>query len=244
MTDDYNDQVSSIKAHFEKLFAHPPAELSSTIRASPLGACSEALATSLLSAAQANPISIDTLVQPLVRELSATEDLRFTDEDAGYTNIQFNTVFRIDLADILSDSLHEIQPKPKQTDILPSNTVLSSALFSASAIRNNLLSSTAIYAFVEKGLQFPGTTTETERQEVMAIGTCLLLLVAGRVLLDKWMADEDRLETVIEALEGLKKKAVIQYPTAVSLLERTVVAAGDGFVTIIPAADAWKLLFP
>jgi hypothetical protein len=159
------------------------------------------------------------LVQPLVRDLSATEDLCFTDQDAGYADIPFNTVFRIDLADILSNSLHETLPNPKQTDISHDNTVLSSALFAASAVRNNLLTSTAIYAFVEQGLQFPRATINTERKEVVAIGACLLLLVAGQVLLDKWMADEDRLEKVIKALKVLKEKAVVQYPPAIDLLE-------------------------
>jgi hypothetical protein len=220
MSNDYNDQVSSLTAHFETLFAHPPAELSSIIRASPLGACSEALAAALLSSAQANPLSIDNLVQPLVRDLSATEDLFFTDQEAGYADTPFNTVFRIDLADILSNSLHETLPNdPKQTDISHDNTVLFSALFAASAVRNNLLTSTAIYAFVEQGLQFPRATINTERKEIVAIGACLLLLVAGQVLLDKWMADEDRLEKVIKALKVLKEKAVVQYPPAMDLLE-------------------------
>jgi len=219
MFDDYNDQVSSLTGHFETLLAHPPAELSLIIRESPLCACSEALAAAVLSSAQANPLSIDNLVQPLARDLSATEDLCFTDQDAGYTDTPFNTVFRIDLADILGNSLHETLPKPKQTDISHDNTVLSSALFTASAIRNNLLTSTAIYAFVEQGLQFPGATINKERKEVMAIGACLLLLIAGQVLLDKWMADKDQLKKVIKALKVLKEKAVVQYPPAMDLLE-------------------------
>ena len=221
MSDDYSDQVSSLTAHFETLFVPPPAELLPIIRESPLGACSQALAAALLSSAQANPLSIDNSVQSLVRDLSATEDLCFTDQDAGYADNPVNTVFRIDLADILSDSLHETLPNPKQTDISHDNTVLSSALFAASPIRNSLLTSTAIYAFVEQGLQFPRATINKEGKEVVAIGACLLLLVAGQVPLHnyKWMADEDRLEKVIKALKVLKEEAVVQYSPAMDLLE-------------------------
>ena len=218
MSDNYNDQVSSLKAHFETLFAHPPVELSSIIRESPLGPCSEALALAVLSSAQANPFSIDNLVQSLVRDLSATEDLRFTDQDAGYINTPFNIVFQEELADMLSDSLLT-WANSKQTDILHDNTFLSSALFAASAIRNNLVTSSAIDEVVRQGLQFPGATINKEREEVMAIGACLLLLVAGHVLLDKWVAEEDRLEKVIKALEVFKEKAVVQRPSAMDLLE-------------------------
>ena len=218
MFNDYNDQVSSLTAQFKRLFAHPPAEVSSIIRESPLGACSEALALAVLSSAQANPFSIDNLVQSLVRDLSATEDLRFTDQDAGYIDTPFNTVFREELADILSDSL-QTWPNLKQTDILHNDTLLSSALFAASAIRNNLVTSSAICTFVEQGLQFPGATINKEREEVVAIGACLLLLVAGQVLLAKLMAEEDRLEKVIKALETLKEKAVVQHPPAIDLLK-------------------------
>jgi len=246
MSDDYDSQVSSLTAHFTSLFAYPPAEVSSTIKASPLlGACSEALAVSLLSSAQANPTSIDALVQPLVRELATTEDLRFTDEEAGYIDTPFNTIFQTDLAEHLSNALHETQlHKPKQTDVIPRNTVLSSALLAGSALRNGLLSSKAIYAFAGQGLQLSGATIEEERKEVVAIGACLLLLVAGDVLLDKWMSESDRLEKVVKALESLKERKITEYPTAVSLLEKTIVAAKNGFTTVTPTADAWKLLFP
>ncbi|KAF8910633.1 hypothetical protein CPB84DRAFT_1743464 [Gymnopilus junonius] len=246
MSDDYDSQVSSLTAQLTSLFTHPPAEVSSIIKASPiLSACSEALAVSLLSSVQSNPASIDALVQPLVRDLATTEDVRFTDEDAGYIDTPFNTVFQIDLAENLSNALHETQlHKPKQTSIIPQNTVLSSAIFAGSALRNGLLSSNAIYAFVGQGLQLPEATIEQERKEVVAIGACLLLLVAGNTLLDKWMSESDRLEKVVKALESLKERGVIGHPTGVTLLERTIDAAKDGFATTVTATDAWKLVFP
>ncbi len=129
--DKYNNQVSSLQDQFEELFSHPPAELqvSSIIRDSPLGACSEALASTLLSSTMANPLSIDTSVLSIVASLATTKDLIFTDKEAGWINTPFNDVFAMDLRDYLSTTLHKLHlHKIKQTVVLPKNTVLSSAL--------------------------------------------------------------------------------------------------------------------
>ncbi|KAF8902286.1 hypothetical protein CPB84DRAFT_1776391 [Gymnopilus junonius] len=216
MSDDYNVQVVTLRAKFKKILAHPPTDILSTIRTSHLGACSEALAASFLSSAQANPLSIDTLVQ---RAINHAIQRRISN----------------DLNDYLVNALHETQLHiPKHKEISPTNTVLSSALFAGSIVRNRMFKSATICDFAEQGLQLPGATIEKKRQEVVAIGVCLMLLVA----------EKDGLEKVVLALEALKAKKIIKYPTGVELLERTIAIAKDKFAIITSAADAWRLLFP
>ena len=90
-------------------------------------------------------------------------------------------------------------------------------------MRNKLLGSSLINAFVDRGLQLPRATTSIgvkNRREVVAIGVCLVLLVAGHVLVSEWnVYDVEMLEKVVKALHLMKEKQVIKYPTGVDLLE-------------------------
>lgn len=50
-----------------------------------------------------------------------------------------------------------------------------------------LLGTALVSAFVDKGLQLPGVINGVKNsREVMAIGVCLVLPVAGGVLVDEW----------------------------------------------------------
>ncbi len=140
----------------------------------------------------------------------------------GWINTPFNDVFAIDLGDYLTTTLHELHLyKAKQTVVSPKNTVLSSALLVGSVVRNRLLGPNLVNGFVNQGLQLPSDIpVEKQRREVVSIGACLVLLVAGSVLLDKWREYEPGwLEKVVEALEVLKQKQVVKYPTGLDLLE-------------------------
>jgi len=88
-------------------------------------------------------------------------------------------------------------------------------------VRNKLLGTGLINAFIDKGLELPGAITGVKnRREVMAIGVCLVLLVAGSVLVSEWRVyDVELLEKVVKALQLLKEKKQIKYPTGVDLLE-------------------------
>jgi hypothetical protein len=221
MSDDYEAQLAS---RFENLFRNPPSELSaqilSTIKSNPGVASAEALASSLFSVVKENPKRSEALILPIVHILPATADIVINEEGFGYNNYPFGDVFVIHLSELLSDALHETQLHvPKQTVVSPQNTVLAAALFSASAIQHELLNSNHIYAFARQGLRLPDATIEEERKEVVAIGACLQLLVAGNIMIEKWLAHSDGLEKVVEALENLKDKDVIKYPNAVEVLD-------------------------
>jgi len=230
MSDAFNNQVSSLILRFENLFAQPPADLSSILREGPQAACSEALGPSLLDAAEANPLSIDASVQSLVAGLSTTKDVIHTDvihnniihtdtdkEEGPYITTPFNDFVRRDIGDCLSYALHGSH----QTAISRKNTMFSYALLAGSAVRNKLLGTGLINAFIDKGLELPGAITGVKnRREVMAIGVCLVLLVAGSVLVSEWRVyDVELLEKVVKALQLLKEKKQIKYPTGVDLLE-------------------------
>ncbi len=266
MSDDYETQLTPLTSRFENLFRNPPPELSaqilSTIKSNPGVASAEALASSLLSVVEENPKKSESLILPIAHILPATADIVINDEDAGYNDYPFDHVFVIRLSELLSDTLHETQLHvPKQTVVSPQNTVLAAALFSASAIQHELLNSNHIYAFARQGLQLPDATIEEERKEVVAIGACLQLLVAGNIMKEKWLALSDGLEKVVAALESLKDKNVIKYPKAMDLLEvnfippnkvtitknafqKTITEAKGNFSTPLAPAAAWGLLFP
>ena len=141
------------------------------------------------------------------------------DKKAGYTDTSFDFVFSIFLSDFLSDALHETKlHAPKKTTVSQENTVLAAALFSGSVIQHGLLDSSHIYAFTSQGLQLPDSYFERERQEIVAIGACLQLLVAGQKLIEG-IVPEDGQDKVTPALERLKKKEIINYPKGIELLE-------------------------
>jgi len=224
MSDAYETQLTLLTSRFDNLFRNPPTELSaqilSIIKANPGVASAEALASSLLSVVKENPKRSESLILPIAHILPATADIVVNDEGAGYNDYPFEQVFVIHLSEFLSDALHETQLHvPKQTVVSPQNTVLAAALFSASAIQHGLLNSNHIYAFARQGLRLPDAAIEEERQEVVAVGACLQLLVAGNIMIEKWLAHSDGLEKVVEALENLKDKNVIKYPNAVGLLD-------------------------
>jgi hypothetical protein len=162
---------------------------------------------------------IDASVKSLVAGLSTTEDITHTDEEVGYINTPFNALVRSDTGDCLRHYLLE----PHQTIVTRKNTMFSYALLAGSAVRHKLLGTALVSAFVDNGLQLPGAIRVNgvkNSREVMAIGACLVLLVAGGVLVDEWMVyDIGQLEKVVKALQLLKEKKEIKYPTGVVLLE-------------------------
>ncbi|CAA7262528.1 unnamed protein product [Cyclocybe aegerita] len=205
----------------------------------------EELAASLLSAALANPEAVDSLVVPIVQIKPQANTILVTDEDAGYTDTPFFHLVEIRLSEGLGDELHETQlNKAKQTAVESSNSVLSAALFSASVLQNGLLSSKTIYAFARQGLQLPDEKSEDERKEIVAIGTLLQLLVAGKILVEKQLGLGFGLDKIVAALEVLKANKTIQNAKGVDLLEKTVTASKIGFSDPLSPANTWKALFP
>jgi len=201
MSDDYEIQLNPLTSRFDDLFRNPSPELSaqiiSTIKSNPGFASAEALASSLLSVVKENPKTSEALILPVAHILPATADIVINDEDAGYNDDPFDRVFVIQLSGFLGDALHETQlHASKQTVVSLQNTVLAAALFSACAVKLELLNSSHIYAFTRQGLQLHDATIEDERKEVVAIGACLQLLVAGNIMIEKWLALSDGLERV------------------------------------------------
>lgn len=169
-------------------------------------------------------MSIDASVKSLVAGHSITEDVVHTDvihtdTDKWAGTTPFNDFVRCDLSDCLIYALHESH----QTVISRKNTMFSYALLAESAVRNKLLGTGLVNAFVNKGLQLSGAITQAgviNRREVTAIGVCLVLLVAGSVLVSEWrIYDVELLEKVVKALQLLEEKKEIKYPTGVDLLE-------------------------
>lgn len=247
---DYDAQYSALLVLFEDIFqsfknsSDICLKLLSVVKSNPTTAGAEALATSVLNHVRASPQQVDSLVVA-IKNLLDTDDAQsivITDE---YGSKPFEDVFSSQLAEFLTDRLHETQlHAPKHTVIAASNPTLSAALFSASATKNRLLEShKATYAFARQGLQLPDATEEQERKEVVALGACLQLSVAGATMIKQWLGKSDGQEAVVQALKGLKERGVVTTSGGLHLLDKTQGIAQDKFSHEISPTEAWSILF-
>lgn len=83
-----------------------------------------------------------------------------------------------------------------------------------------MIGNQGLYAFARQGLQLPNADRELARDEVVAIGSCLQLSVAGAAMMEQWLDSSDGQEAVFQALKGLKERGVITVPAGVRLSHR------------------------
>ncbi|RDB21874.1 hypothetical protein Hypma_010999 [Hypsizygus marmoreus] len=251
MSIEYADQLDSFIARFTDILqSNNTSVLLSIIQSNPTTSCAEALAVAIIDRAQSHPQAVDSLVLPLRALFDSVErkSVLVHDYDAGSEAVTFHYVLTLHLAEFIKDALHETAlHTPKHTKITPSNPTLAIALFSASAIKNGLLTNTsAPYNFTRQGLQLRDSSFdaegEVERQEVVAIGACVHLRIAGDIMKDKLLFQG---ENLLHALQALQTKNVISYPPGIALLEDTITDAEGGFSGDgESSADVWKKLFP
>lgn len=119
-------------------------------------------------------------------------------------------------------------------------------------------------AYARQGLQLPDTDRGPVRNEVVVIGTCLQLVVAGAAMMEQWLDSSDRLKNVLQALKRLRLlwKSVVLYYYGVCLLDvsdcpsffthstrtahlprKTIVIAEGSFSQDISTVEAWDILF-
>ena len=222
---DYNDQYSASLVRFEVVFqsfknsSDVSVELLSIVKSNPTTAGAEALATSVLNYVQASPQHVDSLIVT-IKNLLDTDDVQSILITNEYGSNPFKDEFSGLLAEFLNDRLHERQLHThKQTVIGVSNPTLSAALFSASAIKNRLLVNYGgPYIFARQGLQLPDADVEQERKEVVALGVCLQLSVAGATMMER-LGHSDSQEAVVQALKLLKERGVVTTSGGLHLLD-------------------------
>ena len=218
--EEYDAQFSSLLVRFEDIFksfknsSDLSLELLSVIKSYPTHACSEALAIAVLNHVQASPQHVDGLVVA-IKTLIDSDDIQsiaITEDDESDP---FKDVLSGSLSEYLGDRLHGTE-QSKQT-------VLSVALLSACATKNRLLdfeNDSASYAFARMGLQLPDSDAirikSQERKEIVALGACLQLSVAGATMM-KGMSDSQ--EAVVQALKGLKGRGVVTTSRGLHLLD-------------------------
>ena len=226
---EYDAQFSQVFERFKdifKSFKDPSdlgVELLSVIKSYPTHECAIALGRSVLNHTQASLQDIDSVVVAF-KNLIETDYVKsiLVTSDGGVSD-PFEDVCIWTLCEHLSDLLHETQLHvPKQTVISAGNPTLSAALFSASAIKNRLdcVGGSSTLAFVRQGLQLPKAEEEEERKEVLALGACLQLSVAGATIMEGWLlGSSDSQEAVVLALKGLKERGVITTSGGLHLLD-------------------------
>lgn len=167
------------------------------------------------------------------------------DEDPE-SSADFVYVFILNLSERLKDILGETAlGKPKHLLVDPSNPVLAASVLSASLIQSRVLSMPRFaYAFTKQGLKLPDTLQEPEREEIVALGACLHLSIAGKNMLELWLEASDGLGNVVKALKGLDEEDVVKYEKGKLFVKTTITNAEVGFVSRMTAKAAWLSLFP
>jgi len=79
-------------------------------------------------------------------------------------------------------------------------------------------------------------------REVIVLGSCLQLLVAGSYLYGPVGTDVGK-DDISAALEAVKADRVVKTPNGQQLLEDTIQHAKSGFVTDWTVENAWRALF-
>ena len=201
-------------------------ELLSVLKSSPITASREAsgiLALSVFKQVRASPQHVDILVVAIKNLINTAYVQSIVITDQYKSDSSFEDDFTWRLAEFLGSRLHETQLHvPKETVIAASNPTLSAALFSASAIKNRLLyleGDSGTYAFARQGLQLPDAREEQKRQEVVSLGTCLQLSVAGATMMEHWLSISDSQEAVVQALKDLKERGVVTTSGGLRLLD-------------------------
>ncbi|RDB20177.1 hypothetical protein Hypma_012930 [Hypsizygus marmoreus] len=223
------------------------ADVLSILKSSPTTACAEALACAILEVVEKRPETVNALVD-LVQVVLTSSDIQIEDYWGG--PVRVHTVVMHYLTECIDDSLDETRYDiPNQTTISPSNTTLTAALLSSSAIKSGLLNeriSRVPYLFTWQGLQLPDSgfddPDEIQRQETVGIGACVHLAVAGANVTQVLSPHEK--ELALEALKELRDKHVISHPGGIALLEDAIVNAESGYTHDMLALQAWNRLFP
>ncbi|KAF9461724.1 hypothetical protein BDZ94DRAFT_799545 [Collybia nuda] len=206
--------------------------------------------TSLAEAVNSDPTKADAIAETLASLFaipeSQTLDIRGVDPDDAEVTTPLQSTFLIALGEWLNYALHETSlVEPKRTIVEPSNTVLTAAVFSAALLKTGVLASPSyVFSFTRQGLQLPNAVRETERQEIVAIGACLQLLVAGKIMLDRWLEKSDGSDGIVQALKALSDGKVILSENGRVLLQKTIDLAEQGFGTGTTARNAWSVVFP
>ncbi|KIM37504.1 hypothetical protein M413DRAFT_448554 [Hebeloma cylindrosporum] len=149
------------------------------------------------------------------------------------------------LATELADYLGGFLAEAKDTFVTPSNEYLIASLLSATSMIYGLCDSPAQAGAVAHGLQLKDRRHRDapESKEVLVLGMCLQLLVAGSYLYGPTGTDTGKID-VLTALQDIKEEGIVKDANGQILLEATVRQAKDGFKADVKDKDAWNILFP
>jgi len=262
----YEAQLTTFMSQFKGIFFDKNHSLVSSeqacskilhvVLANPTWTCLEALSVSILGLSKKHPRHVDTFVLAITKLLDTKEArlLTIKEEDGDGADEEsaddgnrstLRYVFTLHLAEFLKDALHETALHARNhNEVESSNPCLAAALFSACAIKHGLLEyNKSSYAFTRQGLQLPDSDQERGTEQVVAIGACLHLSIAGSIMMKRWLEKSDGHEAVLTALRLLKKNKVI-HSVGVSLLENTIANAKTRFSRDSIPTDAWISLFP
>ncbi|KAG6835675.1 hypothetical protein H0H93_015844 [Arthromyces matolae] len=247
--DDNNDQYSILCTGFIDILKDAQdsstvaSQIESIVQQNPNTMCTEALADALIEAAKVSPKSIDTFV-PAISSLQSA--FRLIETDYPGEDPSFLTVLRINLLDTLDTVLFETQlHEPPRTLVDPSNLTITTALLSASGLQHGLVPSYTSASFTYQGLANTAKDTGHEAaQQVVSIGACLHLVIAGAIVKDKLEKGVTGWDETRSIVQALRNDVVITHPQGRLLLQETISIAQNNFERCLTAGKAWNILFP
>lgn len=205
----------------------PPAVLA-VIKSNPTGDNIDSFTDAIMSASHvaastSNPAyDIDKLIRAIhdLLLLPSAEELEISEIDESEDTVLLPFALQTSLSSALTDALHETALHvPKYTVVERSSPTLVACLVSASATEQGVLNRhRATYAITRQGLQLPNAKLEPARKEVLAIGACLHLEIAGKKMMDDWLEASDGHSSVVNALRKLDSEGVVTFPTGINLL--------------------------
>ncbi|KAF5334005.1 hypothetical protein D9611_015101 [Ephemerocybe angulata] len=247
--DEWDEQRATLVPQIAELFASNKSaselasEIGSIVEEYPTSACTEALASAIVNATHSNPAKADTIIQALVLHGAAWQAI---DIDWAGSPATFYDVFSVDFLELLKTILFETQlHQPKRTKVEATNLTLSTALLSAAIIKHGLFKAVHVpYGFAYDALKLHGYGSSKSRSEVLAVGACLQLSTAGKLMMERNLEQVFGKEKIVNALKGLKENGTIKHPLGLDLLDDTIENAEADFPRSYSAGDAWAKVFP
>jgi len=205
----------------------------------------DALAKYTVRAAKTYPRDIDAITrslsivqsQPGVSTLAIYKPRKWI----GRSKMSYDSAMSTCLGEVIDDSLDDTDSDSEKEKcdfgLHPDDIRLTTALFSASAIKYGLQPPEKAVAAIRQGLRNPN--------QVFAVVACLHLAICG-----------DRMETLLEeslpdggiqlALAELRVSSAIDTPTGMELLKRTTAIVDSKFsaMVMLTEEEAWDILFP
>jgi hypothetical protein len=199
-------------------------KLLSIIEADPERETVEGIAEFLVLLAHENPKDVETFVRAIriLEDDPVTLQITIDWYKGHMTGVR--GLMRMHLHETIADALEENNledDEPENNEVDRWNPCLTASILAAAGIKLGLMELSRVpYAITRMGLQVPDPQLQRRgnKEKLYAVSACLHMLVAGSVMMRSFIHAEGY-KGILEALELLKAKGVLDAPDSQALLE-------------------------